>query len=372
MTVPKQYTGPQRAKLRGALLDAFPMPASFRTFMDDRLDKNLFAYAPAGENYDDQLSTLLTTANAQAWIAELVAAALEAVPNNPKLREFGQANGFGSITETELVDAHQRTVDAGLKFLDLAVWRGLLGDVEGRVCRVEVPLDQGGKAFGTGFLLGPSVLMTNYHVLEPVFTGASGKTTRQGYSAKPGNVTLRFDYKELPEGILNQGVTYKLAAGNWDLDKSESFSPVDQDAPTDRLDYALVRLAEPAGTHPVGKKDAGTGPPRGHFVPRDPYQFVAKSPIFIVQHPDAEPIKMAFNTDGIVGLNGNGTRVRYRTNTASGSSGSPCLSQNLELVALHHAGDPNFEHSAEWNQGIPFGAILGLMDQRGTRQLLGT
>jgi V8-like Glu-specific endopeptidase len=372
MPVPKQFSGGERATLRTALLDAFPMPPNFHAFMADRLNRNFFQLAPPGGTYEEQIFTLLTLANGQAWIAELVAAALETVPNNPKLREFGQAHGFSSITDVQLVDAHQRTVKAGLDFLDLNVWRTLLGQVEGWVCRIEVPLEQGGTAFGTGFLVGPSTVITNYHVLEPVFAGVNGKTTKKGYSAKPEKVRVRFDYKKLPEGVLNNGVIYKMAAANWDLDKSESFSPVDQDGPADRLDYALVRLAESAGTDPVGKKDAGTGQPRGHFVPRDPYEFAAASPLFIVQHPDAEPVKMAFDTDAIIGLNGNGTRVRYKTNTEGGSSGSPCLTQNLELVALHHAGDPNFERPADWNQGIPFGKILALMDQRDTRKYLGT
>jgi hypothetical protein len=372
MAVPKQFSGPEQGQLRKALLDAFPMPPDFQMFLLDRLNKAFFEYAPPGGAYSNQVFAVLVAANAGAWIAELVAAAMEAVPNNPKLREFAQAHGFGSISGKDLADAHQRTVNAGLAFLDLAVWRARLGQVEGRVCRVEVPIEQGGTAYGTGFLVGPSTVMTNYHVLEPVYADVKGTTTEDGYSAKPGEVTLRFDYKKLPEGILNQGVTYKLAAADWDLDRSESFSPVDQDGPADRLDYALIRLDEAAGTHPIGKKDATTGEARGHFVPRDPFQFVAGSPIFIVQHPDADPIKMAFATDGIIGLNGNGTRVRYKTNTESGSSGSPCLTQNMELVALHHAGDPKFEKPAEWNQGIPFGKILALMDQRGTRQYLGT
>jgi hypothetical protein len=86
----------------------------------------------------------------------------------------------------------------------------------------------------------------------------------------------------------------------------------------------------------------------------------------IVQHPIAGPLKLAIDTQGIIGLNENGTRIKYRTNTEPGSSGSPCFNVNWELIALHHAGDPDFsiEHQPEYNQGVPFYAIYELLKKR--------
>ncbi len=65
---------------------------------------------------------------------------------------------------------------------------------------------------------------------------------------------------------------------------------------------------------------------------------------------------MALDTEAVIGLNDNKTRVRYTTDTEPGSSGSPCFNQNWELVALHHSGDPNWLPS--WNEGIPTDLIL--------------
>ena len=66
-------------------------------------------------------------------------------------------------------------------------------------------------------------------------------------------------------------------------------------------------------------------------------------------------------------MNANRSRVRYSTNTESGSSGSPCFDQNWNLVALHHGGDPNFDvgHRPEFNEGIPVDAIVTFLNRQG-------
>lgn len=361
MPIPIQFDGPARAQLRAALLDAFPSPFEIKDLLADRLNKNFFALVPAYVDYQIQLSELLTKANAQAWIAELLSAALEANPANPHLRAFAAAHT--SLTSDVSDRGHQRLVQAGVLPLEVAVWREQLGRLEAQTCRVEVALESGPTVCGTGFLLGPSVLMTNYHVMEPVYTG----------KAKPENVLFRFDYKRLPEGPLNQGVTYSLAAaGAWDLDKSESHKPVEADAPADRLDYALVRLAEPAGHHKAGKKDATSGQDRGWMTPLAASTLAAPMPLLILHHPKGDPLKLAIETNGVIAVTGGGTRLRHKVNTEVGSSGSPCFNQKLNLVALHHAGDPDFERPAEWNQAVPFAAILALLGQRNKQGLLGT
>lgn len=69
---------------------------------------------------------------------------------------------------------------------------------------------------GTGFLLGPSAVLTNYHVIELV----------QQQLVSPANVILRFDYKQLADGVtVNAGTEYRLAA-DWLIDYSR-YSPVD-------------------------------------------------------------------------------------------------------------------------------------------------
>jgi hypothetical protein len=98
-----------------------------------------------------------------------------------------------------------------------------------------------------------------------------------------------------------------------------------------------------------------------------------EAPLLILQHPDSAPLKLALDMSGVLGPNGNGTRVKYSVNTEGGSSGAPCFNTDWQLVALHHSGDPNFDpdHKPAYNEGIPIGAILALLTERGKRDLLG-
>ena len=41
------------------------------------------------------------------------------------------------------------------------------------------------------------------------------------------------------------------------------------------------------------------------------------------QHPEGTPLKLALDTEAVISLNANNTRVLYSTNTEPGSSGSP-------------------------------------------------
>ena len=93
------------------------------------------------------------------------------------------------------------------------------------------------------------------------------------------------------------------------------------------------------------------------------------APVFIVQHPEEWPLKLAMDTKSVLGTNGNSTRVRYRTNTEKGSSGSPVFDANWNIAALHHSGDRAIV--PVYNQGIPFEAILTLLGQRGKKNLIG-
>jgi hypothetical protein len=87
----------------------------------------------------------------------------------------------------------------------------------------------------------------------------------------------------------------------------------------------------------------------------------------VVQHPCHDPISFDDTMDAVVRTYPNGTRVHYRTNTMPGSSGSPVLNRDLELVALHHSGEPGSPDfrlechqqvtPAKYNEGIPIATI---------------
>ena len=249
----------------------------------------------------------------------------------------------------------QRNVRPYLAKLDVRVWQDRLVKIERQVCRVELE----GNALGTGFLVGPDTVLTNWHVFEIAKN-----------AGKVGQLGCRFDYVRLPNGQTDAGQLVLLdTAGSLDgypYSAAEKAGNPDNPLPTmDELDYALMRLASPVGEQQVD------GAPRGWIaLPKTVLPLAADAPILIVQHPEGTPMKLALDTQAVVGLNGNGTRIRYRTNTDPGSSGSPVFTMDWDLVALHHYGDPKWE-KPQFNQGVPIELIRQRIVKDGFETALG-
>jgi hypothetical protein len=262
----------------------------------------------------------------------------------------------------------ERKVTESNSMLDIRAWIKRLAEVERCVCKVAVSF--GGRvAHGTGFLVAPDVVMTNYHVIQRVVETPLPSSS----------VTLQFDYRLSEDGTSTHvGPTYRLAERDWLIDSSPDspidHQPADDAMPkSDQLDYALLRVVGSPGSARV---DSGgilrMSGSRGFLkLPDVAYGFPPGSPLIIVQHAEGKELKVAIETDAVLHLNGNGTRVRYRTNTEPGSSGSPCFDQHWNPVALHHSGDPDFKQRAQYNQGIPLAAIRRLLRQRGKLGVLG-
>ena len=324
----------------------------------------------------DMTFDLLGEAERQGWEVDLVREAYRFNPGNAELlgiyAKYGLAPGAavqagGKVTDaaaaTVAAEGFEKTVKDHLALLDINVWRERLARIETQVCRVEI----NGNAMGTGFLVGPDAVLTNYHVLEPAL--------RSGSAA---GVTCRFDYKVLADKSRSPGVVLALDRTNWDLDHSlysdgEKQGQPDSGTPTeDELDYALVRLERPIGNQPVNPKAESDSAIRGWvYVPHGAAPaFQAKMPLIIVQHPDGSPLKLAIDTEAVLGVNDKGTRVRYATNTEPGSSGSPCFDMDWNLVALHHYGDPAYAHP-KYNQGIPINMVRDRITKQNRADVLG-
>jgi len=161
--------------------------------------------------------------------------------------------------------------------------------------------------------------------------------------------------------VVSEGTCFSLA-GDWPVafrpPRAADTDPVGGLPPmtswisrccASRTSPATVRLDRPIGYQ-------GTPRPAGGFD-RSGQRPRPAIPCPSCSTPDSASLKIAFGQSA--GLNGNATRLRYTVNTVGGSSGSPCLNSQLELVGLHHAGDPNFNagHQPKYNAAIPIGAI---------------
>ncbi len=370
-----KLTGSQYQQLTNALFDAFNVQR-FEQMLQFKLDKRLDRITLAAD-FQTVIFEVIKDAEAQGWTADLIRAALEMRPKDAALMAFAQQMGAALHTvdpagATISPRGLERLLRQQVPFLDLNVLRSRLGAIETRVCRIEINTNRG-LSYGTGFLVGPALLLTNYHVMEPVILGEQGQTTPQGLRATPADVTLRFDYKRLASGaVLNAGTTFRLDPDEWLLDASPMSATdgqPDAGLPTpDELDYALLQLDGNPGDMPPGDpaKQPPNAPPRGWVRVLDQaYDFASGSPLFIVQHPQGAPLKIALDTEAVIALNANQTRVTYRTNTEPGSSGSPCFNSALELVALHHVGDPAYQPT--YNQGVPLAAILARLERQGLK-----
>jgi V8-like Glu-specific endopeptidase len=363
-------TGTQFEDLTSALVSAFPTANGLAMLVQYKLGRNLETIASPALPLDVIAFRLVQDMQARGWIDRLVAAAREARPDNPDLFAVAQARDL-AVRMPAQAPKLERIVRDSHTFLDIVKVRSRLAEIEAQVCRVEAASDAG-RSYGTGFLVAPDVVMTNYHVVQPVIEKAPG--------ADPKKVVLRFDYKRAASGDdINPGQVFHLD-DDWLVDQSPP-SPVDLQAEpksgvpaTTELDYALLRLDTDAGNRAVGANAPPGSPRRGWIaVSARADVFPVDSPMFIVQHPDAEPMQLALDLEAVIKVNDNGTRVQYRTNTLGGSSGSPCFNRDWELVALHHSGDPNFSelHHPTFNEGVPFAAIKALLASRNLANVLG-
>ncbi len=287
--------------------------------------------------------------------------AIEKYGLSPKiaLQKAGVAQLPAATTPGE---GFERTIKRYLPMLDVATWRMQLFRMERCVCRIEVATGE----MGTGFLVGPDAVLTNYHVLRSVIEKES-----------PANeVRFRFDYYVQPNGVESPGLLAELHPSEWQIDFSrytagEKKGLPEESLPTlDELDYALVKVARPLGIEPLGDGTEGTAPRGWIPIPTVAPAITPHMPIFILEHPNSGPLKLAMDTEGVLNVNANATRVRYSTNTERGSSGSPCFDIKWNLVALHHYGDPAFSHP-EYNQGIPIDAIRKRLQSQGKSAALG-
>jgi V8-like Glu-specific endopeptidase len=257
-------------------------------------------------------------------------------------------------TDAEPTSTFERTINAVAGFLDPADFRRWVAEAEVRTARVEIS----GKAEGTGFLVGPDLLMTNWHVVEHSVHGA----------------VARFDHSTASPGRpVAFAADWRVAYSPHDSEANE-VSPDGPEAGT--WDFALVRLAEPVGEQAIGRDSTTQGVDRRGYYQLDwgPYAFESAEPLIILGHPNGGAIQLSYASPAGARVSSKRNRVRYNTNTSGGSSGSPVFNRDFRVIALHNAAGKGAGHGM-FNQGVPIAgigtALLAQLDGRPELTTLG-
>ncbi|MEJ7592132.1 MAG: serine protease [Planctomycetaceae bacterium] len=369
--------GPTQAKLSKSIQSAFPNPKLLRTALLAQLDDDIWNYAGMDDEYPEIRFKMISQYNARHKICQLVSSLLNENPTNGALLEFAWRHQIlkrpsGAREKGPEDGSLERMLEPTRGFTDVGQMLQRLGKVVNSVCQISYPVS-GSITYGTGFLIGNSTLLTNWHVVEKV-TSANRKALK-----------LKFDYRTAPDGVtLTAGVEYRLVDNDdWLLDHSPfdpqdlSIRSIDEERALDRnpenLDYAVLRIADEPGKKPVGEKASDNAVNRG-FVSLDDILDVPadmeQSAVWCFQHPyennQSLPQQVDWNKPGLLGVNPNRTRVWYDINTRPGSSGSPILTNKLQLCALHHAGGKDWPAPGQYlyNRGIPLVTIRELLSRR--------
>ncbi|PWT82248.1 MAG: hypothetical protein C5B58_08540 [Acidobacteria bacterium] len=238
----------------------------------------------------DQLGELLRAYNVPRIASQ--------VPAEPQ--KLGPAIDWeGPTEEIEL----QSWLKPEPEFIDVGYLKKVI-ERASSVCRVD--LDKKERS-GTGVLIAPTFLLTNYHVLK--------EEPAEDIQQNAKDLTISFGCIS-GETSASAALTFKLAGE----------APVLKSSPVEKLDYVLLRVenkvTQVKGIEPSILSDSF--PDKGMALS-------------ILQHPAGQTLKLAMSTNGVTGVYQNRGLVQYVTRTAGGSSGSPCFDEDWKIIALHHA-----------------------------------
>ncbi len=226
---------------------------------------------------------------------------------------------------------------AAAGFRDVREWYTRVAILSRQVCLIE---DEAGP-LGTAFLVGPDAVLTATHVIDP---------RRLTFSS----LRARFDFIADPDtGKLDKGKGFDLAP-----------KPIVASSPTDDLDLALVRLADPIGERSVFNDGYLRGWVALAGANLDP---VPGTAIAIFQHPEGGPLKVAMSTNSVVRYEEHLRRILYRTDTSPGASGAPCFDIDWRLIAMH----TGFAYElGNFNMGVPVNLIVDWLRSNGHAEII--
>ena len=187
-----------------------------------------------------------------------------------------------------------------------------------------------GYASGTGFMISDDLLVTNHHVIS---------SRREALAAE-----FTFRYQLDINGIEITPVPVKS--------HSEGIFYTNPE-----LDFTIVQLYGNPGEK-FGSLKLKEGP------------ISLDQRVNIIQHPGGHPKKISIQNNFVAYVDN--TIIQYYTSTMPGSSGSPVMNDEFQVIAIHHSGgmveEPRTKRRFLRNEGTPITAILS--DLRNNESLI--
>lgn len=197
------------------------------------------------------------------------------------------------------------------------------------VCRLVVDVNGKGQ-HGTGFRIGPDLLLTNWHVLHS-----------KDDEVRATAITAEFGYEDDGEGGALAPVVVPCDVQSIVTSKED--------------DWAVIRAKQPLEeAWPIIKLSEAAAPTQSATA-------------YIIQHPGGERKRVGFVRNQVSAYNER--VVQYLTDTQEGSSGAPVFDRKGKIIALHHAGGRPQEvlgrAPLRKNEGIRISRVLdGLSKQQ--------
>jgi len=229
------------------------------------------------------------------------------------------------------------------------------------VARIKVVTSKGAEGYGTGFLVGPGILLTNRHVLD--YSDIQGDSLLSIVA----NAVAEFDVEIVPQ-VIAPGKT-RLVSSTPAVFRLAPQTLLLTDA-WNALDYVLIALESKSidGQHDISEYGYNR-------LSADMGKTVTGEPVFIIQHPNGESKKISLLNNRMMIRDEKSSYLYYEADTEPGSSGSPVFNRQWEVVALHHsveyARDPADRILAKdgslWNEAMGTAAIKTMSFNEGVR-----
>ena len=217
---------------------------------------------------------------------------------------------------------------------------------------------------GSGFLIGPDLVLTNFHVVPGYLKASTADSNVFEQIGNGKDLKFVFDYRcEPPPDLAGAqpartgSAVVVQAAENWLVHArrlragdgtAAAAMPVDKE-----LDYVVIRLTSAVGNKP---SRVSGGAMRGWLpLPAEACDYVQSSRVLVFQHPEGTSQK--WDVGEFVRLDKSSTRAWYSVSTAHGSSGGAALSANGALFALHNAEVQEPGLRGRVNQGVRIDTI---------------